>query len=97
VAIDGRLADLDREASQELLPLISESWTDHFKWRGRGPMPAAERERLQELVEQVHKQGRRLRFWATPDNPAVWKELQAAGVDVIGADNLEALQKFLSP
>ena len=37
VAIDGRLADLDREASQELLPLISESWTDHFKWRGRGP------------------------------------------------------------
>jgi hypothetical protein len=96
VAIDGRLADLEREAPQELLPLISESWTGHFKWRGTGPMPAAERERLQKLVEQVHKQGRRLRFWATPDDPAVWKELQAAGVDVIGADNLEALQKFLS-
>jgi hypothetical protein len=97
VAIDGRLAELERKAPKELLPLISESWTDHFKWRGNVPMPAAERERLQKLVDQVHKQGRRLRFWATPDDPAVWTELKAAGVDVIGADDLGALQKFLSP
>jgi hypothetical protein len=97
VAIDGRLADLDREAPKDLLPLISESWTDHFKWRGKGPMPAAERERLREIADQVHKQDRRLRFWATPDDPVVWKELQAAGVDVIGVDDLDAFRKFQSP
>ncbi len=96
VGIDGRLADLDRKTPQELLPLVSESWTDHFKWRGKGPMPAAERERLRELADQVHQQGRRLRFWAAPDDPAVWKELQAAGVDVIGVDDLDALRRFLS-
>lgn len=96
VALDGRLADMDREAPQELLPLISESWTDHFKWRGKGPMPAAERERLREIAEQVHKKNCLLRFWATPDNAAAWAELQAAGVDFIGADDLDALRTFLA-
>jgi hypothetical protein len=96
VAIDGRLADLERESPQELLPLISESWTDHFKWRGKGPMPAAERGRLREIAEQVHQKNRLLRFWATPDNPAAWAELQSAGVDFIGTDDLDALRSFLS-
>jgi hypothetical protein len=96
VAIDGRLADLAGNAAKELIPLVSESWTSHFSWRGDGPMPAAERERLREIAEQVHTQGRKLRFWATPDAAAVWSELQAAGVDLIGADDLEALQSFLS-
>jgi hypothetical protein len=96
VAVDGRLSDLDRETPQYLLPLVSESWTSHFKWRGKGPMPEDERKRLREIVDRVHKQGRRLRFWATPDDDAVWKELQAADVDVIGADNLDSLQQFLA-
>nr|MBA3481280.1 hypothetical protein [Pirellulales bacterium] len=97
VAIDGRLADLNRETPKEVMPLVSESWTGHFKWRGQGPMPAAERERLREIADQVHEQGRRLRFWSTPDDPAVWKELQAAGGDFVGTDDLDALRNFLSP
>jgi hypothetical protein len=96
VAIDGRLADLAGNAPKELIPLVSESWTSHFSWRGNGHMPAAERKRLRDLVEQVHAQGRSLRFWATPDKVAVWSELQAAGVDLIGADDLDALHRFLS-
>ena len=98
VAIDGRLADLANDALkevEELIPLVSESWTSHFSWRGDGPMPPAERERLREIAEQVRAQGRRLRFWATPDDPAVWSELKTAGVDLIGTDDLEALQNFL--
>jgi hypothetical protein len=96
VAIDGRLADLAGDAAKELIPLVSESWTSHFSWRGDGPMPAAERERLRDLVAQVHAEGRSLRFWATPDKAAVWSELQDAGVDLIGADDLDALHEFLS-
>ncbi len=96
VAIDGRLGDLAGDVPKDLMPLISESWTNHFQWRGIGPMPAAERERLRELADQVHKHGRRLRYWATPDNPAVWNELRAAGVDLIGTDDLDALERFLT-
>jgi glycerophosphoryl diester phosphodiesterase len=94
-AIDGRLADLKPNLSPQLVPLISESWTQHFKWRGKGAFPAEEQIKLRQLVGRVHQQGRRLRFWAIPDAPGGWRELQAAGVDVIGTDDLVGLAKFL--
>jgi hypothetical protein len=93
--LDGRLVELELGLPAELMPLVSESWKDHFQWRGEGPMPAAERGRLIELTKRVHREERKLRFWATPDDQVVWKELQAAGVDWIGADDLEALETFL--
>src|SRR5205823_1389292 len=82
-AIDGRLADLDRNPPLALMPLISDNWGNHFKWRGRGPFPAEERAKLKALVERAHRQGRRVRLWATADVPEVWRELRQAGVDLI--------------
>jgi hypothetical protein len=96
VAVDGRLADSDAAIPPDIIPLVSESWTDHFSWRGRGPMPGKQRERLQAMVQKIHAQGRHVRFWATPDDPVVWSELQRAKVDLIGADNLDALHSFLT-
>lgn len=94
-AIDGRLGDLESAPPASLIPLISDNWGNHFKYRGRGEMPAAEREKLATIVKKCHEQGRRLRFWATPENSTLWTELQNAGVDLIGTDDLEALQKHL--
>ena len=36
-----------------------------------------------------------VRFWAAPDNAAVWEELYRAGVDLINTDRLEQLDAFL--
>ena len=94
-AIDGRLVDMKINLSPQLVPLISENWKQHFKWRGSGRFPQDEQTKLRELVERVHQQGRRLRFWAIPDTLAGWRELQSAGVDVIGTDDLVGLAKFL--
>ncbi|MGI9430471.1 MAG: phosphatidylinositol-specific phospholipase C/glycerophosphodiester phosphodiesterase family protein [Bythopirellula sp.] len=94
--VDGRINELNAETSAQLVPLVSDNWSRFFLWRGEGPMPDSERTQLQDLVEQVHGQGRRLRFWATPDDPQIWKELHAAGVDLIGTDDLGALQRFLT-
>jgi hypothetical protein len=96
VAIDGRLADLSNNSSADLFPLISDNWTDHFTWQGNGPIPAAERAKLQALAKTAQAQDRRLRFWATPDSPQFWQELQAAEVDVIGTDDLALLQSHLA-
>ena len=93
--IDGRLSDLDSEKSADLLPLISDNWTNHFRYRGVGVMPNAEREKLQSIVARAHDKGRRIRFWATPESPELWLELRAAGVDLIGTDDLEKLSAFL--
>jgi hypothetical protein len=94
--IDGRLGDLEATRDAALVPLISDAWASAFAWRGEGPMPLAEREKLRALVEKTHASGRRLRFWGAPDDEAVWAELYDAGVDLIGADDLAGLQAFLT-
>ena len=96
VGIDGRLSDLDSEVPANLMPLISDRWTSHFEWRGEGDFPAAERDKLHSIVRRAHSKGRRVRFWATPENEAVWRELVTAGVDHINTDQLERLESFLS-
>jgi hypothetical protein len=93
--IDGRLSDLDTDKPSHLMPWISDRWGQHFSWRGEGSMPGAEREKLRAIVEKAHQAGRRVRFWATPENTAVWQELHAAGVDLINTDDLAGLQRFL--
>ena len=94
-ALDGRLEDLDSNAPSHFIPLVSESWTKIFKWRGAGPMPNVEKQTLRQTVTKAHAQARKVRFWATPDQPKVWKELLDAGVDLVNADDLAGLQAFL--
>jgi hypothetical protein len=96
VGIDGRLADLDTQRPSHLVPLISDNWRLHFRWRGQGPMPEAERQKLRAIVEKAHGKARRVRFWGTPDDPAVWRELLDAGVDLLNADDLAGLERFFS-
>lgn len=94
--IDGRLSDLDSEDSAHLLPLISDRWSSHFTWRGKGRMPMEERQKLAKIVRRAHEAGRRVRFWATPENTVLWNELLKANVDLLNTDDLPGMQKFLS-
>jgi len=95
--IDGRLSDLDSDKPSQLMPLISDRWTSHFQYRGKGKMTEAERKKLREIVRQAHAAGRRVRFWATPESEELWKELVDARVDHINTDRLEKLHDFLIP
>ncbi|WP_043620518.1 phosphatidylinositol-specific phospholipase C/glycerophosphodiester phosphodiesterase family protein [Nonomuraea candida] len=96
---DGRLSDLG-QGDPGLIPLISDNWTNHFTWRGEGEMPAAERDKLRQIVATAHRDGQRVRFWATPDaagpaRDALWRELVAADVDHLNTDDLAGLESFL--
>jgi hypothetical protein len=56
---------------------------------------------LRALARQAHAAGRKLRFWAIPDRPgpartALWRELLAAGVDLLNTDDLGGLRAFLT-
>ena len=98
VAYDGRVADLQSGATPDFIPLISDNWVNLFRWRAgatEGPIPPAEKQRLRQLVEQTHAQGRRLRFWGAPDQPAAWQVLSETGVDFINTDDLAGLRQFL--
>jgi hypothetical protein len=94
-ALDGRLEDLADNPSAALVPWISDNWQKVSPWKWAGPIPDAERRKIRDLVAQAHAQGRRLRFWATPDTPEVWQVLRAEGVDLIGTDHLVGLRDFL--
>ncbi|GAA1555208.1 hypothetical protein GCM10009804_10090 [Kribbella hippodromi] len=97
---DGRLSDLPSGMPASLMPLVSDNWTNAFTWQGLGPMPAAEKTKLHDIVVNAHHAGYKVRFWATPDVPgaareALWRELTAAGVDYLNTDDLHGLEDFL--
>lgn len=99
---DGSLAMADDTARPpNLVPLVSEDWTAHFAWRGRGRFPAEQRDLLHDMVSRAHAGHRALRFWALPERSgrrrvAVWRELRTAGVDYVGTDHLRAYRAFVA-
>ncbi len=95
-AVDGRPPDLDADAPAHLVPWVSASWGSLFRWQGTGAMPDEEKTRLRDFVRKAHRRGRLVRFWATPESPAVWKELRDAEVDLLNTDRLAELRKFFA-
>jgi hypothetical protein len=91
---DGKLPDLDANPPVTLVPWISENWGPQFKWRGKGPIPEEDARKLKHIVAQAHEQGRRVRFWGSPDQPVFWKELLEQGVDLINTDDLPGFRQF---
>jgi hypothetical protein len=67
IAIDGRPENLQSNEPSHLVPWISANWNLLFSWKGEGPIPTADKTKLTDLVKQAHAQGRRVRFWATPE------------------------------
>ena len=96
-AYDGRLSDLEskEEIPVSFMPLISSSWMQIARWYGHGTFSESAKEKLYAAVQQAHKEGRKIRFWATSDNERVWEELYSAGVDYLNADDLAGVQDFL--
>ena len=93
--LDGQLPDLDDSNPNGIFLWMSEPWKPMFKWRGNGPIPADEKARLQEIVAKAHDRRMKVRFWDAPESPAFWRELRHDGVDLINADDLAGLEKFL--
>jgi hypothetical protein len=94
-ALDGRPEDLNGGAPKQLIPLISEDWKRLFQWRGVGPFPESEKQRLCDLVSRAHARERTIRFWGTPDRVEIWRAELSCGVDLLNADDLPGLRKFL--
>jgi glycerophosphoryl diester phosphodiesterase len=93
--IDGRIPDIGAGYPEELYPVISDNWNNYFSWDGTGQIPEEEWEQLTMFVNQVHAEGKIIRFWATPDKESVWEVLLEAGVDIVNVDDLEGKRNFL--
>lgn len=93
--LDGRPADLEKNYDPHKMPLISENYNKVVSWDGQGKIGDKDYKILEELAQKVHRQGKLLRLWATPENEKVWEILLKAGVDLLNTDDLARLQNFL--
>ena len=94
-SLDGDIIHLDSSLPAEVVPWISASWQQNFKWRGTGTMPEEDKAKLQDIVKRAHEQGRRVRFWGAPDQPVFWAAMLDNGVDLINTDKLDQARQFL--
>ncbi|HEY0029820.1 MAG TPA: phosphatidylinositol-specific phospholipase C/glycerophosphodiester phosphodiesterase family protein [Bacteroidia bacterium] len=94
--IDQSLLELDQPRQEDLCLMASTKYSSILKWKGKGLIPAKEKNKLMQLVKQAHEQGKKVRLWASPENKIVWKELLDCGVDLINTNKLEELKLFLA-
>lgn len=97
---EGTLDDVGRSVPAALVPLASEHVAWRLGWDGHGEMAVEERHLLRSLVHAAHAEGKRVRFFGVPERRpgvrrAFWRELHAAGVDLIATHRVGALRRFL--
>ena len=93
--IDGRPHDLMKNIPVSIMPVVSDNYFNVLSWNGTGEVNNDEVEKLKSLVHNTHAQNKKLRLWASPDNPDVWKFLLGNGLDLINTDDLQGFKQFI--
>lgn len=76
--------------------LVSLSFERYSHWNGENDLPDSDRKVLLHVIDSVHQAGKKIRFWAAPDNENSWSAQMKLGVDFIGTDKIQALSAFLA-
>lgn len=95
IFLDGRIEDLGKNIPSSLMPVVSDSYTKYLTWKGEGEIPADQLQKMRGFIKQAHDEGKLFRWWGAPDTPQFKRFFIEEGVDLIGADNLGALQRIL--
>lgn len=96
VGLDGRPADLGKGITNACMPVISDNYYNFFSWKADDETKEKEKEAFIQFVNRAHREGKKVRLWAAPDNEKSWAFLLECGVDLINSDHLEALKNYLS-
>jgi hypothetical protein len=97
MTFDGRPGDSSSDIPVGMMPAISDAWAAHFRWNGIGTMPEEELNVLKTQLREAHQAGRKVRYWAAPQNEHYWKFAEEIGIDFINTDHLERLRSSLLP
>ncbi len=93
--VDGRFDEPRAGIPAWRIPLVSGSWTSFFAWRGRGAFPEDQAAKLAGMTSAIRAEGRRSRFWASPDLPLAWSALKKGGADFINTDRPGSVRSWL--
>ncbi|MDR2414388.1 MAG: alkaline phosphatase [Odoribacteraceae bacterium] len=64
-------------------------------WNGLGRIPEPELRAIKALVDSLHREGKKVRFWGNADTKTLWQAFIKIGVDYINTDRPGALADFL--
>lgn len=94
VALDGRPSDLGKGYDANLMPIVSDYYRRHLRWKGKGEMPEVERAALAALCAKAQAEGKLIRLWGSPEKEAVWVALLEQGAGLISTDKLKRFGRF---
>lgn len=95
LAIDGYLDGLRPQLDLGLRPRASANFNKHAKWHKKRGLSPADQQKLEDLVKAAQALGIKTRFWATPNDPRLWKILLEMGVDWVNVDDLQGFKAFI--
>ena len=93
--IDDNLMNINTDKGTSVFLMASTKYSKLLKWKGKGEIPKEQKQKLIDLVNKAHQQGKKVRLWASPENTVVWEELLNCGVDLINTDELVKFREFL--
>lgn len=95
--LDGRVADLGKNISKTIMPVVSDNYKSYISWNGEGTIPETELNKMRSIINQTHNEGKLFRWWGAPDTPEFKRFFINEKVDLVGADDLHILHKVLTP
>lgn len=95
IFFDGRPNIVYSAEQLQRIGMISEDLKKYTEWNGKGLIVKPERDKITTVIASVHKQGKKFRFWGTPDQVNAWKTFITLGVDYIGTDRVDALAEYI--
>jgi alkaline phosphatase len=95
IFFDGKLNETYAEAAMKKIALFSENFRNFSAWKGDGPLPGEDSEKISRAVSAAHQMNRPIRFWAAPDDVRAWQQLMVLDVDYLNTDKIPEISIFL--
>ena len=95
IYIDGRPEVTYTTKQLERIGLISQSFQKYTRWNGEGDLPEKDKNTVSKVVQEIHDLGKKVRFWATPDNIHTWKTMMELQVDFLNTDHVVQMGDYL--
>lgn len=90
IYFDGRPFETYDNATLQRVAFISDNYFNYVDANAPGNL-----DKLKATIEQIHKLGKPVRFWAAPDNAEGWKKLRQLGADILNTDHVSECRAFL--
>ncbi len=96
ISFDGRVTVDYAPEQLERVAFFSANFRHYSHWEGEHDMPPADKAELAGVIDAVHANEKKVRFWATPDGEESWETLHALGVDIINTDRIAACVAYFN-